>query len=572
MKFWINYRENAEERLVRQTLEALVFERLIKWRWLDAPACPAIECQLGELIIEASAMHSSFGRIYLCPGTIMRRDKVVLSVDELIERLPGCAERLTTVAMELRGTIANSALVTSFPGVNKHTSRRRLGYRELECVLHEGHPYHPCYKSRMGFSAMDQLRYAPESCAEFLLVYLAARKDLLEGAVKGVSDPFWRRLLAEEDLRAITEKLSAPDDYGIVMVHPWQWENLRADAVVVSLIGEGVLVELGQLGGTFSASQSMRTLIHASDASFPHVKLPMKLINTSSLRTLDEVSVLSAGLLSDWLKIIVAQDDFLSGGTLHLLGEHSGVMFTGGADDLTGHLGYLLREAVEDNLSDRERAIPANALALIEGDGKPFIDEWIRRHGLEAWFKQWIRVAVLPQWHLLIGYGIGSEWHAQNAVLVANDGWPVRVMLRDFHDGVEYVPHLLPEGIAPPDFSLLGRHAAAAEAHYRVDDFVAVKDLVLECLFIFNLSDVIKTITLHYDVNDPQLWSWIGEVLHQHLDQHPELLSRYRRHGDLFQSIKVESLFESRLKPKPQDDFFHHVVANPLFKESYVCG
>src|SRR5690606_19170135 len=40
--------------------------------------------------------------------------------------------------------------------------RRGLSYRALESALDEGHPYHPCFKARTGFSLDDHRRYGPE--------------------------------------------------------------------------------------------------------------------------------------------------------------------------------------------------------------------------------------------------------------------------------------------------------------------------------------------------------------------------------------------------------------------------
>lgn len=36
--------------------------------------------------------------------------------------------------------------------------------------------------------------------------------------------------------------------------------------------------------------------------------------------------------------------------------------------------------------------------------------------------------------------GIATESHGQNIILVHKQGWPTRVLLKDFHDGVRYSP------------------------------------------------------------------------------------------------------------------------------------
>src|SRR5690606_24510876 len=52
-------------------------------------------------------------------------------------------------------------------------SRRGMSYEELEGAIDEGHPYHPCFKARTGFSLADHERYGPEAGHSFLLRWLA---------------------------------------------------------------------------------------------------------------------------------------------------------------------------------------------------------------------------------------------------------------------------------------------------------------------------------------------------------------------------------------------------------------
>ena len=43
----------------------------------------------------------------------------------------------------------------------------------------DGHPYHPCYKSRVGFSLQDNVRYGVEFAQPIALVWLAVHQDIV---------------------------------------------------------------------------------------------------------------------------------------------------------------------------------------------------------------------------------------------------------------------------------------------------------------------------------------------------------------------------------------------------------
>ncbi len=40
--------------------------------------------------------------------------------------------------------------------------------------------------------------------------------------------------------------------------------------------------------------------------------------------------------------------------------------------------------------------------------------------------------------HMLYYHGIAFESHAQNMMLIHENGWPTRIALKDFHDGVRF--------------------------------------------------------------------------------------------------------------------------------------
>ncbi len=125
---------------------------------------------------------------------------------------------------------------------------------------------------------------------------------------------------------------------------------------------------------------------------------------------------------------------------LVLLKEYASVAFErNDHPELNGQIGAIWRESVHLYLESDEKAVPFTALMMTEQDGRLFVDEWLKEYGTERWIKRFLEVAVLPVWHLLVAHGIGIEAHAQNMILFHEDGWPMRIALRDFHESVEYV-------------------------------------------------------------------------------------------------------------------------------------
>ena len=83
---------------------------------------------------------------------------------------------------------------------------------------------------------------------------------------------------------------------------------------------------------------------------------------------------------------------------------------------------------------------------------------------------------------MLAAHGVGLEAHAQNSLLVARSGWPRALMLRDFHDSVEYARDYLPQTTPEPDFG--PRQAFYDQApdnqYYRMSNPEALRELVMD--------------------------------------------------------------------------------------------
>lgn len=561
-------------RVIRQLLEALLFEGVIRysavptqqtgWQWLHF--------SLGELEARCRGRVRGFGRVSLAVeslGLTRRGKRVAVDLESLIGHLPAPLERREALLEELEATLQHARECRRLP------DRRDLDTEALDSALHEGHPYHPCFKTRLGFRGDDPVRFGPESGHSFRLHWLAVPRDRLVARLPEVEWSFWDRELGATTARALRAALhdSGTDTchHHLMPVHPWQWRQL-SEGPLGPALARGEIISLGAFGDVYRSSQSLRSLFNASRPGQACVKLSLGISNTSSRRHLDPHSVPSAPSISRWLNRTVDADPrFAQHYPLRLLDEYAGLLVTGHPERpteqsaLAGELGAIWRRGIATRLVEGERAVPCNALFAVEADGRPFIHPWIERYGVGAWLDALLHTLVLPVWHLLVAHGIAVEAHAQNALLVVRDGWPVALLLRDFHDSVEYVESFLPEAAERPDFDERQAlyDAAPADRYYRMGRVEALRELVMDTLFVFHLSELALAMETHYRLHETHFWQRVGGCLETHARHHPELAPRLARLGHHRPWIATESLLTRKLRG-PDAPECHHRIPNPL--------
>ncbi|WP_078754542.1 IucA/IucC family C-terminal-domain containing protein [Enterovibrio nigricans] len=274
-------------------------------------------------------------------------------------------------------------------------------------------------------------------------------------------------------------------------------------------------------------------------------------------------------LMSTWLHNVIASDKELS--NLSLLNEYAGARFQASYMDVetspeAGQLAVIMRESVASQLKAGESAVPFNALMMIERDGLLFIAGWVEQHGLIAWLDKLIAVVVIPIWHLLVKHGIGIEPHGQNVVLVHKNGWPERILIRDFHESVEYTLSFIGDPSLIPDFTSLEPHLANAplDDYYAMSSVELLRELVMDTLFIYNLTEVSHLIERFYSMDESAFWQRVSEQLEEYAKVHPELNKRLSALGHTQEYISTESLMTRKLLQSKVE--CHHLIPNALHR------
>lgn len=439
----------------------------------------------------------------------------------------------------------------------------------LEGTVTDGHRYHPAYKSRIGFDLTDNARFGPEFLPAVRPLWLAAHRSIAEVTASAtVSVTLALDELGPATAASFDDRVRAaggePAEYVWVPVHPWQWRE-RIPRTFADPIADGRLVRLGEDPRTFSALQSIRTLACRDDPERSQLKLALSITNTSTSRGLAPHTVRNAAPITDWLERLVAGDAYLRDeARVIVLGEILGAAVTPEpATDLVradteGVLAAIWRRSLPPFLDAGEAAVPVTGLTAAERDGTPLIDPWVRAQGIARWTERLVDAVALPLVHLLCRHGVALESHAQNMSLVHVDGRPVRVALKDFHDGVRFSRARLADPAGAPVLADPPAHHENRNSFVETDDPAQVTDFLLDAFFFVNLGELALLLAEHYGFEEAAFWGIAAARIRAH----------ERRLGgpgifDLFTpTLAVEQLTTRRLAPDTRLRL--HTVPNPL--------
>jgi siderophore synthetase component len=576
------YRQ-VEHRVVRQLLQALIYEGVLECKYARAQFLLEGRGADGKPVAYRcpGEMKDSFGLVKLDAGPVLRaarggaeRPATLADVCGEILSLVPPSERLSAFMDELEQTLLKDLQAQDQARPVQPPAAQR-GYDELEGDIMDAHLYHPSYKSRIGFSLEDNQRYGPEFKQLLQLQWLAVRRGT--GRVNHSQQLDYQALIRQElgdDEHArfaavLARQGKSIGDYLLLPVHPWQWRQ-RAAMLFHTELANGDIVSLGLGQDSYRAQQSIRTLANYSAPDKAYVKLALSITNTSTSRILAAHTVMNGPLVTDWLHGLLKRDDYARELDFVILGEVLGVSFD--YDVLPefrrakayGTLGAIWRESLHGYLREGEAAVPFNGLCHVDEGGRPLIDPWVKRHGVQAWTERLLQVSVTPIIHMLFAHGIGMESHAQNIVLIHRDGLPARIALKDFHDGVRYSPaHLAHPELAPQLVPVPQSHARINRNSFILtDDLDAVRDFTCDAFFFICMAETAIFLARHYALPERQFWAMTARLVHRYQRQHPQHEERFRAFDVFAPTFQVEELTKRRLLGDSEPRF--RQVPNPL--------
>lgn len=454
-----------------------------------------------------------------------------------------------------------------------------LGYAELE-GHQTGHPWIVLNKGRLGFSATDTSRWAPEARRPTSLPWIAVHTSLAtyRGAAGLESaDRLYARELDAPTRHLFAERLRArgldPDTYLYLPVHPWQWDETVLPLFAPS-IATDMIVPLPTDGDVRLPQQSIRTFLNTSRPDRHTVKLPLSVLNTLVWRGLPTERTVAAPAVTTWMHALRDGDHFLKDecGVI-LLGEVASVAVQhplyGGLDEVPYQykelLGAIWREPVTRYLAPGERARTLASLLLVDPHGRAFTTELIARSGLDArtWLRHLFAAVLPPLLRFLYRYGTVFSPHGENAIIVFDEhDVPVRLAVKDFVDDVNVSAHPLPEHDSMPD---------DVRAVLLTESPAFLTQFIHSGLFVGVFRYLAPLCEAQLDVPEAEFWSLVRAEILRHHTRFPELKERYEMFDLLTPRIERLCLNRNRLHLDGYRDRAHRphaavhgTVANPL--------
>ncbi|MGW2591292.1 IucA/IucC family protein [Streptomyces sp. NPDC001515] len=454
-----------------------------------------------------------------------------------------------------------------------------LDYAALE-GHQTGHPWIVANKGRLGFSATDASRYAPEARTPVTLPWIAVSERIAE--YRGTGPLTDRETLYARELEprirasfaaSLRERGHDPDGYLFLPVHPWQWDEWIVP-LFAPAIAAGDIVPLHADEDLRLPQQSIRTFANVARPDRHTVKLPLSILNTLVWRGLPTERTVAAPAVTAWVQGLCDNDPFLRDtcGVI-LLGEVASVTVE---HPLYDHLpetpyqykeilGAIWREPLPPRLAPGERARTLAALLHTDPRGRSFTAELVARSGLTptAWLTRLFAALLPPLLHFLYRYGTVFSPHGENAIVVfdGNDV-PVRLAIKDFVDDVNVSARPLPEhDTMPRDV----RDVLLTEEPSFLTQFI--HSGLFTGVFRF-LSPLCEE---QLGVPEDAFWSLVRAEILRHHARFPELKERFELFDMLTPRIERLCLNRNRLhvdgyrdRPARPHAAVHGSVANPL--------
>jgi len=578
----------ARRRVFKQLLEALLYEHMVACERMPSDngaeevAIAGLDEAGNPVVYRCEGRRKlSYGKFRLTARPVRRAqdgreteaEDIALFLQEIAPAMIEQPQHMETFVRELEQTLLKEAAARGHRLAHPVNGERRL--EELEGDVLEAHPYHPCFKSRIGFSLADNARYGPEFHPRFRLLWLAVRRDAATLALS--QNTSWEAHLAAELGEAALARFGSKlaelgheaDAFWLMPVHPWQWEHVVAP-LYYRYIADGRIVVLGEGDDEYSPQQSIRTLSNMTSGHKDNVKTAISITNTSAVRILGTHHVTNGPILSDWLQAVVDGDSYLrEQAKLIVLKEHAGISFRYELlpDPVRergyGTLGAIWRESVHRYLEEGEAAVPFTVLCHVGADGRPYIDRWARKEGVESWLNRLLAVSIHPLIHLLFEHGVAMESHGQNLMLVVRDGLPLRLAIRDLPGGVRFYTRSEQETFRPRN--LLDSDPLHPNSYstspMETDNINKIRNFLMDSFLQIMLAELCLLLEEHYDVEEHRFWNAVAGQIRSYWRQ-------FGRHKaspyDLFaETIDVGQLTRRRLFG--EHVIRNHAVANPLF-------
>lgn len=525
-----NSSSTVERNMICKALEELYFEEIIELKY----KCGYFILELENIYYEFTGEKVAFDSLcieekslkkYTINGHQLELDasffflevQDFLGVDDII---------LSHFLSELQSTLFSDELVFNNQDNLVLKDLEYFSFNDLDTIL-DGHPKILLNKGRIGWGSNEIRKYAPESLNDFKLRWLLIHKCIVNFSISNEIDS------AALNYPEVEYDL---DNFLLVPVHPWQWEN-KLSLYFQKEIKNKKIIDLGLIGSLYKPQISLRTLSCTGGYDY---KTSLSILNTSCYRGISSQYIEEGPIISQKVDKLIKNDVFLSGKVDVLRDKFNfhvpNPIFDQVKDapyQFNECFGGVWRESVNSKIAEFERALPTAALTLKVSDGW-FVLDLINQSGLAVsdWLKKYFEIVVIPLYHLQIKYGLGLVAHGQNTILVLRNHIPYRLIIKDFHGDLRLAQDscLCDENA----FSKLDR----LPSHYLIHDLVTGH-------FITVLRYVAKVFQKNTDLTFEKFFYILGEVIEKYETKNNITLSK-----SLLMSAELDKVLVNKVRFK----------------------
>jgi siderophore synthetase component len=443
-----------------------------------------------------------------------------------------CLEKNEDIRLQKKGelllNIQNSVQKTEsylrYFLLQQKTRHPSHGFLPSEQSLFRGHPFHPTPKSSEGFAKGELHRFAPELGASFQLHYLAVSPELIvEEWIQAPEGDSQEACIPQGVRKAAASKAErGREHYKLLPCHPWQAHYLSSREPFRSLFLAGKITDLGPLGERTYPTSSVRTVWEPGHCCQYKLPLHVRITNFVRVNTQEQIK-----RTMDAAKIVRHEQEAFYTERLQVLMEYGYRSISlpdvppQENDLFMQECAVVFRENPPELMGKESPAFVVGSLMETPpGETEPALFRAMRDHeesrlpDLGDWFRQYLAISMLPILSLFAEMGVSLEAHAQNSLVKLENGWPVKLYVRDL------------EGISVDRQVAIGKGwvGGLVDADSPVLYTREQAWLRLQYYFFVNhLGYVVRTLAKYGGQDESAFWSIVRNTL---LEQRQRLLSK----------------------------------------------
>ena len=428
-----------------------------------------------------------------------------------------------------------------------------VDFQAIERSMTEGHPCFVANNGRLGFGITDYHAFAPETGAPVQLEWIAVhRSHAVFTATAGLDyrahlDAELGPLLGDFDAELQVLGLD-PDQYFLMPVHPWQWEN-KLTVTFAAEIARQRMVYLGTGRDSYQAQQSIRTFFNTTAPARHYVKTAMSVLNMGFMRGLSPQYMKATPAINDWLRNLIESDGALQSRGFTMIGELAAIGYHNGYYEAASAKGSpyrkmlsaLWRESPLPLLQEGQQLATMASLLHVDAEGKPMVSALIERSGLAPveWLRRYFEAYLVPLVHCLFKYELAFMPHGENVILILEDGVPVRAIMKDIAEEIVVMGDRLD---LPEEVSRINADIPDGEK------VLAIFTDIFDCIFRF----LAALLAEDGKVSQEEFWRTAAASIRDYQGQHPELVDQFARHDLFAEDFELSCLNRLQLRNNQQ--------------------